>query len=58
MIEVRFECVKNKAKKYFWMLQAFKNIQKTDLSLLKSNNYYKKFIPVFNIFYYKKYIFD
>ena len=31
LLEVRFECVKNKAMKYFLMLQAFKNIQKTDL---------------------------
>ena len=41
LLEVRFECVKNKAMKYFLMLQAFKNIQKTDLSLLKTKHGYK-----------------
>ena len=40
-LEVRFECVKNKAIKYFLMLQAFKNIQKTDLSLLKTKHGFK-----------------
>ena len=32
----------NKAMKYFLMLKAFKNIQKTDLGLLKTRHSYKK----------------
>ena len=35
---VRFESVKNKAMKYFYMLKAFKNIKKTDNSLLKTKH--------------------
>ena len=42
LLEIRFECVKNKAMKYFLMLKAFKNIQKTDLGLLKTRHSYKK----------------
>ena len=41
-LEVRFECVKNKAMKYFLMLKAFKNIQKTDLGLVKTKHSFKK----------------
>ena len=52
LLEVRIECVKNKAMKYFLMLQAFKNIQKTDLSLLKTKHGFKKINK--KHFYYKK----
>ena len=42
IVEVRFESVKNKAMKYFYMLKAFKNIKKTDNSLLKTKHSFKK----------------
>ena len=41
-LEARFECIKNKAMKYFLMWKAFKNIQKTDFSLVKTKHPYKK----------------
>ena len=41
-LEVRYEFVKNKAFKYFLILKAFKNIQKTDSSLLKTKHSFSK----------------
>ena len=41
-LRARFECIKNKAMKYFLMLKAFKNIQKSDFSLVKTKHSYKK----------------
>ena len=42
ILEVPFESVKNKAMKYFFMLKAFKNIQKTDNNSLKTKHSFKK----------------
>ena len=42
LFEVRYECVKDKAMKYFLMLKQFKNLQKTDLGLLKTKHAFKK----------------
>ena len=36
-LEVRYECVRNKAYKYFLILKAFKNMQKTDSSLFQKS---------------------
>ena len=41
-LEARFECIKNKAMKYFLMLKAFKNIQESDFCLVKTRHPYKK----------------
>ena len=41
-LEVRYEGVKNKAYKYFLMLKAFKNMQKTDTSSLETKHSFKK----------------
>ena len=37
-LEVRYECVRNKAYKYFLILKAFKNMQKTDSSLSQTKH--------------------
>ena len=41
-LEVRYECVKNKAYKYYLMLKEFKNMQKIDSSFLKTKHAFKK----------------
>ena len=41
-LEVRYEFIKNKAYKYFVMLKAFRNIQITDTSSLKTKHSFKK----------------
>ena len=42
LLEVRYECVKDKAMKYYLMLKEFKNLQKTNLALLKTKHAFTK----------------
>ena len=44
-LEIFFECVKNKSLKYFLMIRAYVNEQKSDLSLFKTKNPFKKCKP-------------
>ena len=42
ILEIRFECVKNKALKYFLMIRAFKNLQKCDFSITMTKSELEK----------------
>ena len=40
-LEKQFESVKNKSEKYFLMIRAYKNEQKSDLSMFRARNPFK-----------------
>ena len=42
LLKRRFECVKNKALKYFLMIRAFKNLQKSNFSITMTEGQIKK----------------
>ena len=42
VLKIKPECVKNKAFKYFLIQKAFKNIQRTESSLLKTKHSFSK----------------